>query len=482
MTTQIFENSYAKLPAHFFTRQSAEAARAPDVIATNAALADFLNFPDGYLESAAGRDMISGTAFDPSAKPLAQVYAGHQFGGFSPQLGDGRALLIGEVMAKDDMRYDVQLKGSGQTPYSRSGDGLAALGPVIREYVMSEAMHALGVPTTRALAAIRTGSPVYREGAEQGAMLTRVALSHIRIGTFQFFAARNDTDAIAELADYAMDRHYPDAKSTDTPIRSFFECVCLAQAELIAHWMALGFIHGVMNTDNMAISGQTIDYGPCAFMDHFHAMKVFSSIDTGGRYAWARQPQIGHWNLLRFAETLIPIWDSGEEHAVAEIEDSIALYSECVNARMALRFADKLGLPAYADIDTDSFIQNTLGMMQAEGLDFTRFFASLREDGDHLRDWVGTEATDAWLADWQKRVSKEDREASQTARAQNSPIYIPRNHQVANAIANAEAGADQVFHDLLAVLQNPYERQDGKEHYEAAPKPDEEVTQTFCGT
>ena len=480
MTTQMFENSYSELPSHFYSYQSAEAAIAPQVIATNSELADFLNFPKSYLESDAGLEMISGIAFDPSAKPLAQVYAGHQFGGFSPQLGDGRALLIGEVKAKDGYNYDVQLKGSGLTPYSRRGDGLAALGPVIREYIVSEAMNALGVPTTRALAAIRTGKPVYRERQEQGAMLTRVALSHIRIGTFQFFAARNDKDAIAELAEYAIDRHFPEVKSSDTPIRKFFEAVCLAQAELIAHWMALGFIHGVMNTDNMAISGQTIDYGPCAFMDAFHAMKVFSSIDTGGRYAWARQPQIGHWNLLRFAETLIPIWDSGEENAVAEIEKSIQLYAERVNARMAERFAEKLGLSTHAD--TDSFIQNTLGFLQSEGIDFTRFFASLRPDGEHLQTWKSSRDGEAWLADWKKRVDKEDKAVSEKNRMSQSPVYIPRNHQVAKAIAQAEAGDDQAFHDLLKITERPYDRRDGQEDYEAAPVAGEEVTQTFCGT
>ena len=475
-----FENSYAELPAHFYTHQVGQASPKPEILAVNEELGQFLNLPEGFLSSEAGLNLISGVAFPKSAKPLAQAYAGHQFGGFSPQLGDGRALLIGEVIAKDGNRYDIQLKGSGLTPYSRNGDGKAGLGPVIREYVVSEAMHALGVPTTRSLAAIRTGEDVYRSQREDGAMLTRVALSHIRVGTFQFFAARNDIEALEQLSKYTITRHYPQAAEHENPTRGLFEAVCETQAKLIAQWMSLGFIHGVMNTDNVSISGQTIDYGPCAFMDGFDAMKVFSSIDTGGRYAWARQPQIGNWNLLRFAETLIPIWGKEEDKSIEEVQASIGIYGERVNTDIAVRFAAKLGLTSNAD--TDSFTQNTLGFMQKNSLDFTRFFAHLREDFDAEIDWKNLADGEAWFADWQKRVEKEDNEISLQRRRSYSPIYIPRNHQIARIIASAEAGDDQPIFDLMSVLAKPFTMQNGVDDYSAAPKPSEEVRQTFCGT
>jgi len=337
-----FENSYVRLPDRFYTRQ--DPARVPDprLIRVNKDLARELAIDGDWLESAMGIDILAGNIVPEGAEPLAQVYAGHQFGGYSPQLGDGRAILLGEVLGSNGNHRDIQLKGSGRTAFSRGGDGKSALGPVLREYVVSEAMHALGVPTTRALAAVSTGESVLRqEGRLPGGVFTRVAASHIRVGTFQYFYAQNDVEAVRVLADYAIKRHYPEVEKASEPYLDFLRQVTVAHAELIAQWMSFGFIHGVMNTDNTSISGETIDYGPCAFMDAFHPQCVFSSIDTGGRYAWGNQPNIGLWNMSRFAETLVPLIDDNTEQAVEKVEAVLADFPGYFSKQYAERFGAK---------------------------------------------------------------------------------------------------------------------------------------------
>ncbi|MEJ6539731.1 MAG: YdiU family protein, partial [Halioglobus sp.] len=317
MSPITFDNSYARLPEQFYARQAPVPVTAPGPIRVNRQLAEQLGIDANWLSSEAGTQVVAGNAVPPGSEPLASVYAGHQFGGYNPQLGDGRAILLGEVLSHEGRRFDLQLKGSGPTPYSRGGDGRSPIGPVLREYIVSEAMHQLGVPTTRALAAVTTGEWVQRDGSLPGAILARVASSHIRIGTFQYFAARRDIESLQLLSHHVIDRHYPDAKSSDNPVLAMLEAIISRQAQLMAHWQLLGFIHGVMNTDNMLVCGETIDYGPCAFMDQFNPDQVFSSIDHAGRYAYRQQPAIAHWNLSVLAQALLPILDNEQERAVA---------------------------------------------------------------------------------------------------------------------------------------------------------------------
>src|SRR6202521_104367 len=368
----LFDNTYAQLPERFFAKQESARVPEPKLIRLNLGLAAKLSLDADWLKSPDGVAMLAGNAIPEGAEPIAQAYAGHQFGGFSPQLGDGRALLLGEVIDTDGARRDLQLKGSGRTPFSRSGDGKSALGPVIREYIVSEAMAAFGGHTTRALAAVATGETVMRqEGPLPGGVFTRVAASHIRIGTFQYFLARSDIDALRLLADHAIARHFPDAAEAPNRYAALVESVAAAQADLIAQWMSLGFIHGVMNTDNTAISGETIDYGPCAFMDAFHPQCVFSSIDSRGRYAWGNQPDIGLWNVTRFAETLLPLLsgDSGDATKIAEA--ALSRYPERFGGQYIARFRAKLGLPPEAPV---AIIQECLDLLGTQEVDFTLFF------------------------------------------------------------------------------------------------------------
>ncbi|MEM7269708.1 MAG: YdiU family protein [Pseudomonadota bacterium] len=478
-----FDNSYARLPERFFTRLDPTPVAAPSLIAVNEALAEELGIDAAALTSPGGVEALAGNRRLSGAEPLAQVYAGHQFGGWSAQLGDGRAILLGEVIDGEGRRRDIQLKGSGQTPYSRMGDGRAPLGPVLREYIVSEAMAALGVPTTRALCAVATGEPVYREeGPLPGGVLTRVAASHIRVGTFQYFGARNDREGLETLLDHVIERHYPQAAETDNPALALLAEVIEAQAKLIAQWMGFGFIHGVMNTDNMTISGETIDFGPCAFMDAFDPKTVFSSIDQMGRYAYEMQPGIGHWNLARLAVALLPLIGEGDE-AVEHAKTALDAFPAAFDAAWIEVGGRKLGLSK--PVQTDKDLMNGLfSLMAAKQADFTGTFRALAAavDGDEgpLRSHVNGDGVDEWLVAWRERLTLETDPAA-TIRASN-PVYIPRNHIVEDVISSGVAGDFAPFRALDEVLSNPYQERVGLELY-AQPAPDGSgVHRTFCGT
>lgn len=465
MTLHIpFDNSYASLPGGFYTRLNPTPVKGAEILAWNQTLAAELGIE--------GSDpaVFAGTTVPDGAAPLAQLYAGHQFGNYNPQLGDGRAILLGEVIDQHGQRRDIQLKGSGPTPYSRMGDGRAWLGPVLREYVVSEAMHALGIPTTRALAAVATHEPVFREqGALPGAVLTRVAASHLRVGTFQIFAHRGHTDELRTLSDYAIARHHPDA---DGPL-GLLRAVCAAQAELVAAWMSVGFIHGVMNTDNCTISGETIDYGPCAFMDAYHEGRVFSSIDQMGRYAYGNQPRIAVWNMAQLATSLIQLFDD-KEKAVEDATAIVHAMPEQLQAAWLRRFGAKIGLAAPTP-DDQPLIEDLLALMQADGADFTNTFAALH--GDAARDqFTDRAAFDAWAVRWQARTPDTD------LMAQVNPQIIPRNHRIEAMIETAVAGDMAPFQRLMTALAAPYAPQPEFDDLRRPPTQSEIVPATFCGT
>ncbi len=463
-----FDNSYARLPDTFFARTGPTPVAQPRLLALNTALAVRLGLDADWLQGPEGVAMLAGNAVPEGAEPIAQAYAGHQFGGFVPRLGDGRAVLLGEILTPDGARFDIQLKGSGPTPFSRRGDGRAWMGPVLREYVVSEFMHAMGVPTTRALAAVATGETVWREHGLPGAVLTRVAASHIRIGTFQYFAVRGQEDALAALTDHVIARHYPAANG---PL-SLLDHVVARQAETVAQWMALGFIHGVMNTDNMAASGETIDYGPCAFMDGYHPDTVFSSIDHGGRYAWSQQPQIAVWNLAQLATCLIPLM--GERDAAIEAATtSVHSFAPLYQAAWTRRFGEKLGLTGVAPVQ--ALAERLLSLMAVQRVDFTRVFAGLA-DGTARGEFTDPTAFDAWAADWQAH----DPDPALMAHA--NPLRIPRNHRIEGVIASAVAGDMAPFRRLFAAVTHPREARAEWDDLATAPLPNEAVRQTFCGT
>jgi uncharacterized protein YdiU (UPF0061 family) len=425
---------------------------------------------------------LAGNDIPAGADPIATAYAGHQFGHWNPQLGDGRAVLLGEVIGNDQHRYDIQLKGSGPTPYSRRGDGRAPLGPVLREYIVSEAMAALGVSTSRALAAVTTGEPVYREEALPGAVLARVAKSHIRIGTFQFFAARQDTDALSALCQHVIERHFPQAKEAANPALALLNEAVAAQATLIASWQLLGFIHGVMNTDNALLSGETIDYGPCAFMDGYEPAKVFSSIDQGGRYAYNKQPEIGHWNLACLAQALLTELSSDQEQALAMAQQAIDEFPPLYEQAFQRGMCRKLGL-AGARVEDASLSADLLTIMAQQKSDFTHTFAYLTQvagGGENLLD----SAYSQWLGRWQARRQLNPADTDSLTLMQSAnPVYIPRNHLVEAAIESATRDEDYgKFHALVDVLADPWRERDGLTDYWAAPAVDQLVQYTFCGT
>lgn len=482
-----FDNSYARLPDGFFVRANPSPVSEPQMIQLNHNLADEFGFDMARLDSPEGLAILSGNKVAEDSEPLAMAYSGHQFGGFSPQLGDGRAILLGEVVRKDGIRHDVQLKGSGQTPFSRRGDGRSALGPVLREYIVSEAMAALGVPTTRALAAVATGENVFREGPTPGGVFTRVARSHIRIGTFQWFAARRDHDNLKVLADYTIDRHYPDGRQDENRYLFLLHRVIERQAGLIAHWMQNGFIHGVMNTDNTSISGETIDYGPCAFMDDYHPAKKFSSIDQQGRYAFSNQAPIGLWNLTRFAETLLPLLDDDQEKAVAKAETALGEFQAIHSRELERRFTAKIGIDD-ATPDDWALVESLLAAMAGGEADFTLVFRHLADaletgnDEDVVSLFGEPEPVASWLRRWRARIGEVDHSPAVALMRRMNPVFIPRNHRIEEAIQAAYSGDYAPFHRLNDVLQRPLKNQPENAEYELAPTTDEVVQATFCGT
>jgi uncharacterized protein YdiU (UPF0061 family) len=486
-----FDNTYASLPDRFHARLDPTPVAAPRLLRLNVALAERLGFDPDALASPEGVQELAGNLVPDGATPIASAYAGHQFGHFVPQLGDGRAVLLGEVVAPDGARFDIQLKGSGRTKFSRGGDGRAALGPVLREYIVSEAMAALGVPTTRALAAVATGEPVYRETMLPGAILTRVASSHIRVGTFQYFAARADTEAVQQLADHVIARHYPDAAAAENPYRALLEAVMARQAALVAHWLLIGFIHGVMNTDNCAVSGETIDYGPCAFMDAYDPATVFSSIDQHGRYAYGNQPRIAVWNLARLAETLLPLLSADQDQAVEIAQNTLAGFSARFEAAYFGGLRRKIGLATEQDGDI-TLVNDLLKLMAENAADFTLTFRRLSDAAaDPAADlavrslFADPGAYDLWAPRWRWRMGEEGRDPMvirDAMRAVN-PAYIPRNHLVEAAL-NAAIERDDLslFEQLLEVLSRPFDERTEFERYGLPPAPEERVLQTFCGT
>ena len=484
-----FDNTYAnELEGFFVPWQAAQVAR-PTLVKFNRKLAEQLGLDVGALDSERGARIFAGNEIPEGAVPLAQAYAGHQFGGFVPQLGDGRALLLGEVVDRSGQRRDIQLKGSGRTPFSRAGDGRAALGPVLREYLIGEAMHALGIPTTRALAAVLTGEPVFRDTALPGAVLTRVAASHIRVGTFQFFAARGEEPKVKRLAEYVIERHYPELKDEANPYLGLLERVCDKQAVLVASWMHVGFIHGVMNTDNMAISGETIDYGPCAFMDRYDPATVFSSIDTYGRYAYANQPKIAQWNLARFAETLLSLLDTDSNRAVEQASEVVNHFPQLYERHWLKGMRAKLGLCTEEEADLN-LATEFLAAMEDNKVDYTLAFRYLANaasgDEEPLRALFGDpSAYDQWSRPWRARLAREATAPLERAQAMRTanPAFIPRNHRVEEALSAAVERDDYVpFDTLLNVLSRPFDDQPEFAVF-AEPAPDGPGRYvTFCGT
>ncbi len=488
-----FDNTYARELPGFYVACLPTAAPRPHLLRLNRALADELGLRTEGLDDERLAAVFSGNVLPEGAASLAQAYAGHQFGGFSPQLGDGRALLLGEVIDRHGRRRDIAFKGSGQTPFSRRGDGKAAVGPVLREYIVGEAMHAMGIPTTRALAAVATGERVIRERMLPGAVLTRVAASHVRVGTFEYFAARGDLDRVRQLADYAIARHYPDLTGQPSRHLDLLRAVSERQAALIAQWMLVGFIHGVMNTDNMTISGETIDYGPCAFMEAFNPHAVFSSIDSGGRYAYGNQPAIAQWNLTRFAETLLTCMDpESPDRAIPAATDVLEAFPFRYQAHWLAGARARLGISAGGDEDADFSLANEwLELLFSQSVDYTlawRRLADAAEGNTHALSvlFTDTPALSAWLDRWSARCAADTLAPGARAHAMRlvNPIYIPRNHIVEEALAAAsDDGNLHAFDRLVEVLARPFEEQPGLEKYATPAQP--EVTasyRTFCGT
>jgi len=484
-----FDNTYARDLDGFYAPWQGAVAPAPAIVLLNRSLAGELGLDATALDTPEGAAILAGSVAPDGADPLAQVYAGHQFGGFSAQLGDGRALLLGEIIDRSGQRRDLQLKGSGRTPFSRGGDGKAVLGPVLREYLLGEAMHALGIPTTRALAAVTTGEMVEREGPKPGAVLARVAASHIRVGTFQYFAARGEVEKVRQLADYAIDRHFPELAAQDDKYLAFLSRVVDLQTSLIARWMGVGFVHGVMNTDNMTISGETIDYGPCAFIDAYEPGAVFSSIDRDGRYAFANQPTIAQWNLARLAETLLPLIDGDKDNAVRLATNVVGAVPGRYQAAWLEVMRGKIGL-VKAKQDDRALIETMFTAMQGQSTDFTLFFRRLSrvievDDTNLTALFADASGIVAWLPKWRDRLAREPLDPAQRAAAMGrvNPLYIPRNHLVEAALTSAVDDADYApTEQLLRVLSDPFTRQDGMDKYELPAPSGFGAYTTFCGT
>ena len=501
-----FDNQYVRLPERFWRKVAPTRVKAPRLLAVNGPLADLLGLDAAWLASPAAADVLSGNSVPEGADPIALAYAGHQFGGFNPQLGDGRAILLGEIVGKDGVRRDIQLKGSGRTPFSRGGDGRAALGPVLREYVVSEAMFALGIPTTRSLAAVATGDIVLRDEPLPGAVLTRVARSHVRVGTFQFFAARQDREALETLTRHTLKLLYPDALGglgasagiADAAL-ALLEGAIERHAHLVARWMGVGFVHGVMNTDNTSLSGETIDYGPCAFLDEYDPEKRFSSIDHRGRYAFGNQASISLWNLARLAEALLVLIDDDEQAAAKQVTARLDAFAARFDSELAAVMRAKLGFATESDAD-GALVSDLLARLAGSEVDFTVFFRRLcdvaRGDVTPLADLAVAElfaqpgAWYDWSPRWRARLASEgnsggagpsDEQRAASMRGAN-PAFIPRNHRIEEMIVAARAGDLALFARMNAVLARPYEAQPENADLASPPGRDERVTATFCGT
>ncbi|MBA3306589.1 MAG: YdiU family protein [Thermoleophilaceae bacterium] len=476
------DSSYVRELAGLYEPWSAASAPAPALLVLNDALAAGLGLDAEALRGDDGVAMLAGNAVPEGATPVAQAYSGHQFGGFAPRLGDGRALLLGEVVDADGHLRDLHLKGSGRTPFARGGDGLAAVGPMLREYVVSEAMHALGIPTTRSLAVVATGRPVRRETLLPGAVLARVASSHLRVGSFQYARATGDIDLLRRLADHAITRHHPGAAEAERPYLALFEAVVAAQARLVAQWMLVGFVHGVMNTDNMTISGETIDYGPCAFMEAFDPATVYSSIDHGGRYAYGNQPVVAEWNLARLAESLLPLFHEDQGQGVALAVESVGAFGRQYGAAWSAGMRPKLGLlEGLDDAVTSPLVDDLLTLLKAGHVDHTSFFRALnaaaRGDTEPARSlFVDLAAFDAWMKSW--RALSPDADTMDRA----NPVYIPRNHLVEEALAAATQGDLDPLERLLDAVATPYDERPALERYAATAPLDFGAYRTYCGT
>ncbi|RFU68581.1 YdiU family protein [Bacillus sp. V59.32b] len=478
-----FDNSYTRLPNTFYTSHSPDPAEFPKLVILNEPLAISLGLNAEALQGEDGLLVFAGNKIPEDASPLAQAYAGHQFANFT-MLGDGRAILLGEQITPDGERFDIQLKGPGRTPYSRGGDGRAALGPMLREYIISEAMHALGIPTTRSLAVVTTGEAVIRETHLPGAILTRVAASHLRVGTFQYAVAGCTVEELKTLADYAIKRHYPDIEADENRYLSLLKEVIKRQAALIAKWQLVGFIHGVMNTDNMTISGETIDYGPCAFMDGYDPATVFSSIDTQGRYAYGNQPGIGGWNLARFAESLLPLLHEDQEAALKLAQEPISEYPKLYQQNWLAGMRAKLGL-FNEETQDESLIKDLLDLMKEHRADYTNTFRALTFGQTEGTDLFRSEEFNKWDDEWQARLGRQEetKEASQKLMRNSNPAVIPRNHRVEEALKAAEEQGDySVMEKLLDVLSKPYAHSPEQEEYATLPEPSAGPYRTFCGT
>lgn len=485
-----FQHTYSALPSRFYAPIHPTPVADPRLVVFNTPLARELGLDPEAIEPQAAA-LFSGNQLPEDATPIAMAYAGHQFGAFVPRLGDGRAILLGELKTRDGALRDIQLKGSGLTPFSRNGDGRAVLGPMLREYIISEAMYALGIPTTRSLAVVTTGERVYREDILPGAVLTRVAASHVRVGTFQYFAARGDQEGLRELLEYVIARHYPAAREAQSPALAVLKEVTQRQVDLIARWMLVGFIHGVMNTDNMALSGETIDYGPCAFMDEYDPKTVFSSIDRNGRYSYGNQPAIAQWNLARFAETLLPLLDPDTDKAVSLATEVLDPFIDQFDALFLAGLRRKIGLSTAADGDAE-LARNLLTSMERSHADFTLTFRRLTlmvENPDrqtHLSELFSPDSDiGSWLRLWRDRLARDpltQPERVAMMRGAN-PAFIPRNHRVDLALKAAERGDYEPFRKLLGILQHPCDDQpDVEAEYGQPPQQSERVLQTFCGT
>jgi serine/tyrosine/threonine adenylyltransferase len=477
------ENSYAKLPDKFYSTINPNPVEAPKLVKLNESLAKSLGLNVEALKGEEALQVFAGNKVPEGGSSLAQAYAGHQFGNFT-MLGDGRALMVGEQFTPNGERFDIQLKGSGRTPYSRGGDGRAALGPMLREYIISEAMHGLGIPTTRSLAVVTTGEPVIRETNLPGAIMTRVASSHLRVGTFEFARQWGSVDELQALADYAIERHYPEVKDDENKYFSFYKEVIKRQASLIAKWQLAGFIHGVMNTDNMTISGETIDYGPCAFMDTYDPATVFSSIDVQGRYAYGNQPSIGGWNLARFAETLLPLFHDDQEKAVELAQDAISEYGERFNSHWLVGMRIKLGL-FHEEKEDEAIIKELLHLMKEHSADYTNTFRALTLDKKEDNKLFRSPEFAEWHAKWEERRSRqtESKESSNELMRNSNPAVIPRNHRVEEALEAAVQNGDfSVMEKLLNALSDPHSYSPEQEEYCQLPPESEGFYKTYCGT